>query len=144
MTKKAKRLNLEDFIRKAKEKEAKKEKIFLIEVEEYGELEFRRPTMNEILNYTDANSGAFTFDEDGNVLSQSVSTMLEASRELVYQCCSFLQSQELRESLEIEDPLDTPARLFGIGEKNRIAETIAGRVNNIKVQKKVTEEIKNS
>lgn len=144
MKNKAERLSLEHFIKRAKEIESKREKLFLIDTGDFGELEFKRPTTKEMLNYIDGTSNSVQTDSEDNVLSQDTEGILDASKELVYQCCSYMQSQDLRESFEIENPLDTPVKIFGINKTNEIAQEIMKKVNGNNAIKKATEEIKNS
>ena len=143
MKKKLERLSLEHFIKKAMEIESKREKLFLIDTGDFGELEFKRPTTKEMLNYIDGTSNSVQTDGEDNVISQDTGGILDASKELVYQCCSYMQSQDLRESFEIENPLDTPVKIFGINKTNEIARKIMAKVNGNDLIKKATEKIKN-
>ncbi|MGB6129670.1 MAG: hypothetical protein WBG30_13075 [Psychrilyobacter sp.] len=143
MKNKLERLSLEHFIKKAMEIESKREKLFLIDTGDFGEIEFKRPTTKEMLNYIDGTSNSVQTDSDGEVVSQDTEGILDASKELVYQCCSYMQSTELRESFDIENPLDTPVKIFGINKTNEIARKIMEKVNGNNSIKKATEEIKN-
>lgn len=137
------KLTLEDFRRKAIQRNRDKLMYKDIEVEGYGKIIFKRPSENEILAYMDKVSGAITVDEYENVVEQDMTQMLEAGKELLYPNCAFLQDKELHEALEIQDPLDVVSKVFGIQGTMDIASKMMDAFEGTKVQEQVDDEIKN-
>jgi hypothetical protein len=140
---KSEKLSLEDFIKKAKKVNSGKETVE-IETENYGPVTFVRPNTNSILKYIDGCSNAITTDKNGNVESQDMFGILEAAKEFVFNCCPTIKSQQLRDELDIADPLETPVKVFGINGTIELAGKILDEFNGNKVAKEVAEEIKNS
>jgi len=138
-----KKLTLEDFRRKAIEKNKNKLMFKDIEVEGYGKITFKRPTENEILTYMDKVANAITTDENENVTGQDMTMMLEAAKELIYPNCDFLQDKELHEALEIKDPLDIVTKVFGVQGAMNIACKIMDVFEGAKAQEQAEQEIKN-
>lgn len=141
-------LTLEDFRAKAIKKHNERKKVADIEVAGYGLIRFTRPSEEQLLSYMDNCAKAIVTAKDEEtgknvVVDQDLALILEASKELVYSCCPFLQDNELREELGIKDPLDTPVSVFGINTTMEIAGMIADEFEGEKVEKEVKEEIKN-
>jgi len=132
--------NLEMFISKALKKHESREENFDIEVKDYGLINFKRPSSNQLLKYLDEVSNCVGTGENARV---DLIGITEASKDLVYNCCLFLQSSELREKLGIKDPLETPIIIFGIEETNRLAAEISDKAEGSKISVEVSEEIKN-
>ncbi|QEK12578.1 hypothetical protein FQB35_09705 [Crassaminicella thermophila] len=140
---KGKKLTLDDFRKKALQREKAKKLFTFIDVEDFGEIRFERPTNNEILRYMNECARAVKTDEKGKVIEQDLTIMFEASKELVYTCCEFLQDRELREELEIKDPLDVVSKIFGINGTIEIASQIIEEFEGRKLAEEVVEDIKN-
>ncbi|KYH35831.1 hypothetical protein CLTEP_02240 [Clostridium tepidiprofundi DSM 19306] len=140
---KGKKLTLDDFRKKALQREKAKKLFTFIDVDGFGEIRFERPTDNEILRYMNECARAVKVDEKGNVTEQDLSITFEASKELVYVCCPFLQDRELREELDIKDPLDVVSKIFGINGTIEIASQIVEEFEGGKLTEQVVEDVKN-
>lgn len=137
------KLTADLFIEKALRKQEERKKPFELEVGDYGLVSFNYPNTNQLLNYMDDSAKAVTLDSEGNLLSQEIAQIVEASKELVFNCCPILKNSELQAKLGIEDPLDTPIVVFGIDEVTNIAAKIAEKAQGSKVQNEVVQEVKN-
>lgn len=149
-------MDLQEFIRKAREKESKKLKITQIEIEGFGLVEFQRPALKDILNYVDDISNATETEievigetEEGEpktketVKNQDMKKILEASSKFVYLSCSLLRSKEVRAEFKVGDPYELPVEVFGFDEVIEVAGEILEVFNGNKEIKKIDEEIKN-
>lgn len=139
---KAKKITLEDFISKASAKHKNKKMEAEIEIEGYGLVPFRRPTDSEYLEYMNQLAKSVKADKEGNVIDTDLENMTDASAQLIYKTCTFLHNKDLQESLEVKDPLDSPAGAFGI---DRLTD-IAGKITDAFYEdggKKVKDTIKN-
>lgn len=137
------KLTADLFIEKALRKQEERKKPFELEVGDYGLVSFNFPSTNQLLNYMDSATNAVTLDDKGTVISQDISLIVEASKELVYNCCPILKNSELQTQLEIQDPLDTPIIVFGIDEVTNIAGIIAEKAQGSKTQNEVVDKVKN-
>lgn len=138
-----KKITLEDFIKKATQKYQNRKNSMDIEVENIGILTFNRPTENELLLYMNRVSSAVVSDAKGNVVSQDLNIMMDASKDLIYSTCSFLQNTELQKSLDVVDPLDVVIKVFGITKVIDIASQIGSEFMDEETKKKVETAIKN-
>lgn len=138
----------EIFLNKARERENSKIKIAKINIENFGEVEFKKPSTKELLEYTDKVGKASKVIVKGNetiVEDTNLTMLLEASQELVYNSCPSLQKKEFREELfpNVTNYYSLPVELFGIDETidlaNKIVETFDGK----KIREEIVEEIKN-
>lgn len=119
-----KKLSLNEFINKALEKDANKKKEEDIDIPEYGLVTFTRPTDEDSLEYLNASANAVKIDSEGTIQSTDLIFMNEAAKSFIYSSCPFLQNTELQEALNIKDPLDTPAKVFGSNNLINIANII--------------------
>ncbi|ENK1244719.1 hypothetical protein AB2063_002932 [Clostridium botulinum] len=122
---KDKKITLEDFIKKATDRYNKRKKIVEIEVEDFGALTFTRPTDSELLEFknTLANSVKMS-TKDKSIDKLDYGQMLSASKELIYNSCEFLHSNELMQDLECGEPFDIPVKIFGIDGTIELAQKI--------------------
>lgn len=137
------KVTLEDFISKATKKYQDRKTSMDIDVEDIGTITFSRPTENDLLVYLTKSGNSVVTDKKGNVISQDMVAILDASKDLVYSTCSFLQNVELQKQLEVIDPLDTITKVFGITKAMEIASDIAQEFMDKDMQKKVEKKVKN-
>lgn len=142
-----KNIDFETFLGKAMKRQEEINKSFEIDVAGYGLIKFNHPKDSQLLKYLDGIGNAVETEEveegKNKVVSQDLVLMDEASRELVYFCCPFLQDAKLHEALKTKDFLKVPTMVFGISETMRIAGEIAERANGEKIQKDINDKIKN-
>lgn len=137
------KLTLDSFRKKAIEKHKNRKKVAYIEVEGFGQVQFERPSNDQILKYMTGIGNSIKTNADGEVLKQDLNAMADYSKEIVYLNCKFLQDKELREVYEIKDPLETPLEVFGIQETINIASEMGDAFEGEKIQNDVDESIKN-
>lgn len=139
---KIKKITLEDFINKSKDKYKNKKVEADVEID--GDLiPFTRPSNGQYLTYMNALANSVKADKEGNLLETDLENMTQASAELIFNACHFVRNKELQDSLEIKDPLDTPAEVFGIDNLNDIATSILEAFGMGDKNKNIKEEIKN-
>lgn len=138
-------MELQDFLNKVREKEANKLKIIEIEVEGIGKVEFHRPSTKDLINCMKATSEATTRieTEEGKYEKNDFGAILEASKELVYNSCSLLQSEQIREEYKNLYPTDIPVEVFGITETVEIAAELMEKFSATKEIEKMENDIKN-
>ena len=119
-----KKLSLDEFINKVLEKDANKKKEEEIDIPEYGLVTFTRPTDDRSLEYLNASANAVKIDREGTIQSTDLIFMNEAAKTFIYFSCPYLQNTDLQEALNIKDPLDTPAKVFGSNNLIDIANII--------------------
>lgn len=138
-------MELQDFLNKVREKEANKLKIIEIEVEGIGKIEFHRPATKDLINCMKATSDATkTIEtEEGKYQQSDFGTLLEASKELVYNSCSLLQSKEIREEYKNLYPTNIPVEIFGITKTVEIAAELMEKFSVTKEIEKMENDIKN-
>jgi len=119
-----KKLSLDEFINKVLEKDANKKKEEEINIPEYGLVTFTRPTDDRSLEYLNASANAVKIDREGTIQSTDLIFMNEAAKQFIYFSCPYLQNTDLQEALNIKDPLDTPAKVFGANNLIDIANLI--------------------
>ena len=138
-------MQLQDFLNKARENESKKLKIIEIEVEGFGKIEFSRPTVNELVEYTNKVAGAVTTiqTDEGTIKRQSYEDVVQASKELVYNSCSLLQASETRDNFKGLSPYDIPLEVFGITKTIELATEISDKFDPSERIKKMEDDIKN-
>jgi len=135
------KITFDEFVAKATAKRNNRKMVADIYVgDEYGYMSFNRPSNNDILQYINNVSKSIIFDSEGNMTGQDTILMFEASRELIYATCPFIQKKELHEALDIIDPFDIVAEVFGV--QNAI--DIATRIKDEFDGASVGDEIKNS
>jgi hypothetical protein len=109
------KITFDEFVAKATAKKNNKKLVTDIYVDdEFGKVTFSRPSNNDILQYINNVSKSLIFDKEGNMTGQDTVLMFEASRELVYATCPYLQNKELHQALDIVDPFDVVAEVFGV------------------------------
>ncbi|NFM25179.1 hypothetical protein FDB84_12210 [Clostridium sporogenes] len=121
---KAKKITLEDFIKKAVNKYNNRKKVADIEVEGFGVLTFKRPSDSDLLKFKDILANSIKFSKDESIDKLDYGRMLDASKELVYNSLEFLHSNELIETLECGEPFDIPVKIFGIDGTVQLAQRI--------------------
>lgn len=138
-------MELQDFLNKVREKEANKLKMIEIEVENIGKIEFHRPSTNELINCMKITSEATkTIEtEEGKYQQSDFKAILEASKELVYNSCSLLQSEQIRSEYKNLYPTDIPVEIFGITKTVEIAAELMEKFSATKEIEKMENDIKN-
>ncbi len=138
MAKKSNKITFDEFVTKAQAKKSNKKLVADIYIdEEFGSVTFNRPTNNQILEYINGISNAVTVDKEGNAVGQDFAKMFEASKEIVYATCPFLQKKELHEALEIVDPFDSVEEVFGIQITIEIAEKLISEFDGTNIKDEV-------
>ncbi|KOM97273.1 hypothetical protein EXM36_17205 [Clostridium botulinum] len=121
---KDKKITLEDFIKKATEKYNKRKKVVDIEVENFGILTFTRPSDSDLLEFKNTLANSIKMSKDESIDKLDYGQMLNASKELIYNSCEFLHSNELMQDLECGEPFDIPIKVFGIDGTIQLAQKI--------------------
>ena len=139
------KMNLDLFIQKSLKIAEERKKPFDLVVEgfEEGTISFNYPKNNQLLNYIDAAGRSATVNATGDIDISDMGSLIEASKELVYSCCPYIQSKELHEKLGIEDPLEIPIIIFGMDQTMDIASNIADRAKGNKIFSETVEAVKN-
>lgn len=138
----------QEFLNKVKEKENKKVKIAVVEVEGIGEIEFQRPNESELLRYNNEIMKCYkgTLKDKDNISMENMDMegMALNASELIYNSCSFFKEKELRDMYKEYEFIKLPLVILGITEVLRIANTINAIFKGLEVKKETEEEIKNS
>ncbi|MBN3369083.1 hypothetical protein CF087_19925 [Clostridium botulinum] len=121
---KAKKITLEDFIKKATDKYNNRKKVVDIEVENFGLLTFKRPSDADLLEFKNTLANSIKMSKDESIDKLDYGQMLNASKELIYNSCEFLHSNELMQDLECGEPFDIPIKVFGIDGTIQLAQKI--------------------
>ncbi|NCI22164.1 hypothetical protein EJM73_19490 [Clostridium botulinum] len=121
---KAKKITLEDFIKKATDKYNNRKKVVDIEVENFGLLTFKRPSDADLLEFKNTLANSIKMSKDESIDKLDYGQMLNASKELIYNSCEFLHSNELMQDLECGEPFDLPVKVFGIDGTIQLAQKI--------------------
>ncbi|ACO83966.1 hypothetical protein EXN54_19375 [Clostridium botulinum] len=121
---KAKKIALEDFIKKATDKYNKRKRVVDIEVEGFGILTFTRPSDSDLLEFKNTLANSIKMSKDESIDKLDYRQMLNASKELIYNSCEFLHSNELMQDLECGEPFDIPIKVFGIDGTIQLAQKI--------------------
>lgn len=136
-----KRITFDEFVAKATAKKNSKKLTADIYVsDEFEYVTFNRPSNNEILQYINNVSKSIIIDNDGNMTGQDTILMFDASKELVYATCPFLKKKELHEALEVVDPFDVVAEVFGVQNTIDLATKIKDEFDG----ENIKNEVKNS
>lgn len=138
----------QEFLNKVKEKENKKVKIAVVEVEGIGEIEFQRPNESELLRYNNEIMKCYkgTLKDKDNISMENMDMegMALNASELIYNSCSFFKEKELRDMYKEYEFIKLPLVILGITEVLKIATTINAIFKGLEVKKETEEEIKNS
>lgn len=141
-------VTLQEFLNKVREKEAKKVKVAMVEVEGIGEIEFQRPDESELLRYNNEMMRCYkgTLKDKDNISMENMDMegmALNASK-LIYNSCSFFREKELRDMYKEYEFIEIPLIILGTTEVLRIANSINAIFKGLEVKKETEEEIKNS
>ena len=124
-----KKATLQDFLAKKAKKEASKNATIDVFVTSMNRtIELKKPSDDRLYEY--ANSIGNTPD---------LKVVMEANKELIYDCCSELQNPELHEGLGVKDPYDVMKELFEISD----IKEIMNQFNKFLGNRGIVEEIKN-
>lgn len=138
----------QEFLNKVREKENKKVKIAVVEVEGIGEIEFQRPNESELLRYNNeimkCYKGTFKDKDNMSMENMDMEGMALNASELIYNSCSFFKEKELRDMYKEYEFIKLPLVILGITEVLRIATTINAIFKGLEVKKETEEKIKNS
>ena len=138
-------MQLQDFLNKVREKESKRLKIIEIEVEDIGKIEFTRPLSQDLIKCMSETAEATKTikTDEGVIEKQDMEVILSAAKELVYNSCSLLQTEETREHFKAVHPYDIPVEIFGITKTIEIAAEIMEKFGGDKEIEKLENDIKN-
>lgn len=134
---KTNKVTLDEFIAKATKRYQDRKTNMEIDVEGIGTLTFTRPSENKLLKYMSEVASAVVTDKDGNQVSQDLNMMVNASKNLIYATCSFLNNTELQKSLEVVDPLDIVTKVFGVTKAIEISGKISTEFIDAEIQSKI-------
>lgn len=141
-------ITLQEFLNKVREKEAKKVKVAIVEVEGIGEIEFQRPKESELLRYNNEMMKCYkgTLKDKDNISmgNMDMEGMALNASELIYNSCSFFREKELRDMYKEYRFPEIPLIILGTTEVLRIANSINAIFKGLEVKKETEEEIKNS
>lgn len=141
-------ITLQEFLNKVREKEAKKVKVAIVEIEGIGEIEFQRPKESELLRYNNEMMKCYkgTLKDKDNISmgNMDMEGMALNASELIYNSCSFFREKELRDMYKEYRFPEIPLIILGTTEVLRIANSINAIFKGLEVKKETEEEIKNS
>lgn len=124
-----KKATLQDFLaKKVKKEEGKNSTIDIYVTSMDRTITLKKPSDDRLYDY--ANSV-------GSM--QDIRVVIEANKQLIYDCCQELRSTELHEALGIKDPYDVMNELFEITD----IKEIMNKFNKFIGNKNINEEIKN-
>lgn len=103
-------IQFEEFLRKATKKQEEKAKVIVMDIEDFGPVEFTRPETNYTLDFMEKIEKAEGFKES-----------FELFKELLYTHCPILQKKELRDQIKVNSPYDLVPEIFGIQETAALA-----------------------
>lgn len=140
--KKAQKITLDSFI--AKRVARAKSLPMVVDVEFQGDLiEIHRPSNNVQLAYMSGISGAITLDNKGNLTGQDFDKMYDASRNFIFACCPFLNSDALKNEFQCAEAIDMVDKIFGIDGVVEFASSIKEAFDVEKNVKKIEDTVKN-
>lgn len=77
-----------------------------------------------MLEFKNTLANSIKFSKDESIDKLNYGQMLNASKELVYNSCDILHSDELMKELECGEPFDIPVKIFGIDGTIQLAQKV--------------------
>lgn len=140
-------VTLQDFLNKVREKEEKKVKIAIIDIEGIGEVEFQRPKEADLLKYNNGLIKCYrgNLKDRDNISTEDLDMeeMAYIASELIYNSCSFFRSKELRAMYQEYEFIDIPLIILGFNETLRVANKVNSIFKGLELKKETEEDIKN-
>ena len=140
-------VTLQDFLNKVREKEEKKVKIAIIDIEGIGEVEFQRPKEADLLKYNNGLIKCYrgNLKDRDNISTEDLDMeeMAYIASELIYNSCSFFRSKELRAMYQEYEFIDIPLIILGFNETLRVANKVNSIFKGLELKKETDEDIKN-
>lgn len=140
-------ITLQDFLNKVREKEEKKVKIAVIDIEGIGEVEFQRPKEADLLKYNNGLIKCYrgNLKDKDNISAEDLDMeeMAYIASELIYNSCSFFRSKELRTMYQEYEFIDIPLIILGFNETLRVANKVNSIFKGLELKKETEEDIKN-
>lgn len=140
-------VTLQDFLNKVREKEEKKVKIAVIDIEGIGEVEFQRPKEADLLKYNNGLIKCYrgNLKDRDNISAEDLDMeeMAYIASELIYNSCSFFRSKELRSMYQEYEFIDIPLIILGFNETLRVANKVNSIFKGLELKKETEEDIKN-
>lgn len=140
-------VTLQDFLNKVREKEEKKVKIAVIDIEGIGEVEFQRPKEADLLKYNNSLIKCYrgNLKDRDNISTEDLDMeeMAYIASELIYNSCSFFRSKELRAMYQEYEFIDIPLIILGFNETLRVANKVNSIFKGLELKKETEEDIKN-
>ena len=140
-------VTLQDFLNKVREKEEKKVKIAVIDIEGIGEVEFQRPKESDLLKYNNGLIKCYrgNLKDRDNISTEDLDMeeMAYIASELIYNSCSFFRSKELRTMYQEYEFIDIPLIILGFNETLRVANKVNSIFKGLELKKETEEDIKN-
>lgn len=140
-------VTLQDFLNKVREKEEKKVKIAVIDIEGIGEVEFQRPKEADLLKYNNGLIKCYrgNLKDKDNISAEDLDMeeMAYIASELIYNSCSFFRSKELRTMYQEYEFIDIPLIILGFNETLRVANKVNSIFKGLELKKETEEDIKN-
>lgn len=131
-----KRLTLDDFRRKAIENLKNRKEVVYFNVDGFGEVEFYRPSDNDLLEYLNEAAKGAIMDE-GKIAGANILPIAEAAKILVYKSCKYLHDSELQTESEVTEPYDIVFKLFGIEVTMDLGDKISDAFGSNEVKKEI-------
>lgn len=143
-------ITLQDFINKVKEKENNKVKITTIEVEGFGEIEFQRPSDEELLRYNNEILNCFKGDirnenigKEIDISMVDMEKMVLNASTFIYNSCSFFRAKEIRDMYKENEFTKIPLLILENSETLKIANELNAVFKGKSTKEEVEKEIKN-
>lgn len=140
-------ITLQDFLNKVREKEEKKVKIAVIDIEGIGEVEFQRPKEADLLKYNNGLIKCYrgNLKDRDNISTEDLDMeeMAYIASELIYNSCSFFRSKELRAMYQEYEFIDIPLIILGFNETLRVANKVNSIFKGLELKKETEKDIKN-
>lgn len=143
-------ITLEEFIAKTREKEDKKIKIIILNVPDFGDIEFQRPSENKFLKFSNGMLGAIKDINLSETATEKLKTeninmidFSKAASEFIYHSCSYMRAEEIRNLYKIYAFEDIPLCILGQNEVINLATKLYEAFNGKKEVEEIQEELKN-
>lgn len=134
----------ECFMTRVRKYESKKVKIAKIEIEDFGNLEFVRPSEEVQLDYLNDTMEASTVDSiTKEVKSVNLKLAAKAASKFIYLSCPEMQKKESRDQFLNTEPTEIPIEIFGSMKVIDIAGEISTKFGVTSTKEEIAEEIKN-
>ena len=143
-------ITLEEFIAKAREKEDKKIKIVVLNIQGFGEIEFQRPSENNFLKFSNGMLSAIKDVDLDEKSTEKLKTenidmvdFSKAASEFIYNSCSYMRAEEIRNIYRNSSFYDIPLCILGQSEVINIATKLYEAFNGKREAEEIQRDLKN-